>query len=149
MNIEPVEFTLQSHIACIDWIIIALFILITIAISIYYSKRSQKSVSDYFASGQGVPWWILGTSMVATTFAADTPLAMNLKNRCVSIVTTCVVLVGVQNLSGQDWPQWRGLDRRSELVLNELPKCIDYSMPSLLNIERKNFFRSAISFCAI
>ena len=77
MNLEPVEFTLTSPIAMIDWVVIAIFILITVAISIYYSKRSQKSVSDYFASGQGVPWWILGTSMVATTFAADTPLAIS------------------------------------------------------------------------
>lgn len=77
MNLEPVEFTTKSPIALIDWIIITLFLLITIAISIYYSKRSRKSVSDYFASGQGVPWWILGTSMVATTFAADTPLAIS------------------------------------------------------------------------
>jgi SSS family solute:Na+ symporter len=77
MNIEPVEFALKSPIVILDWIVIAIFIFITIAISLYYSKRSQKSVSDYFASGQGVPWWILGTSMVATTFAADTPLAIS------------------------------------------------------------------------
>jgi len=77
MNIEPVEFTATSPIALIDWIVIIVFILITVGISLYYSKRSQKSVSDYFASGQGVPWWILGTSMVATTFAADTPLAIS------------------------------------------------------------------------
>ncbi len=62
MNIEPVEFTLESQIALIDWIIIAIFILITVAISIYYSKRSRKSVSDYFASGQGVAFFFSGTN---------------------------------------------------------------------------------------
>ncbi|MCD6441538.1 MAG: Na+:solute symporter [Candidatus Marinimicrobia bacterium] len=77
MNLEPMEFTTKSPITLIDWIIIISFILIIIAISIYYSKQSRKSVSDYFASGQGMPWWILGTSMVATTFAADTPLAIS------------------------------------------------------------------------
>lgn len=77
MNLEPMEFTTKSPITLIDWIIIISFILITIAISIYYSKQSRKSVSDYFASGQGMPWWILGTSMIATTFAADTPLAIS------------------------------------------------------------------------
>ncbi|HEX9970499.1 MAG TPA: sodium:solute symporter family protein, partial [bacterium] len=46
-------------------------------IGIYFSKRGRKSVSDYFASGRGLPWWLLGTSMVATTFAADTPLAIS------------------------------------------------------------------------
>jgi SSS family solute:Na+ symporter len=77
MNIEPVEFTTSSPIVTLDWLVIAAFILITIAISLFYSRKSQKSVSDYFASGYGVPWWILGTSMVATTFAADTPLAIS------------------------------------------------------------------------
>ncbi|UCE07294.1 MAG: Na+:solute symporter [bacterium] len=77
MNLEPVEFTLKSQLAEIDWFFIILFILFSISIGIYFSKRGRKSVGDYFASGQGVPWWILGTSMVATTFAADTPLAIS------------------------------------------------------------------------
>jgi len=77
MNLEPVEFTLKSQLAGIDWFFIILFILFSISIGIYFSKRGRKSVGDYFASGQGVPWWILGTSMVATTFAADTPLAIS------------------------------------------------------------------------
>ena len=77
MNLEPLEFTLKSHLAGIDWFFIILFILFSISIGIYFSKRGRKSVGDYFASGQGVPWWILGTSMVATTFAADTPLAIS------------------------------------------------------------------------
>ncbi len=76
-NIEPVEFTLRSPIAFIDWLAILIFLLITIALGLYYTKRGTRSVNDYFASGQGVPWWILGTSMVATTFAADTPLAIS------------------------------------------------------------------------
>jgi len=77
MNLEPVEFTLKSQLAAIDWFFIILFILFSISIGVYFSKRGRKSVGDYFASGQGVPWWILGTSMVATTFAADTPLAIS------------------------------------------------------------------------
>ncbi len=77
MNLEPVEFTLKSQLGGIDWFFIILFILFSISIGIYFSKRGRKSVGDYFASGQGVPWWILGTSMVATTFAADTPLAIS------------------------------------------------------------------------
>ena len=77
MDLEPVEFTLKSQLAGIDWFFIILFIVFSISIGIYFSKRGRKSVGDYFASGQGVPWWILGTSMVATTFAADTPLAIS------------------------------------------------------------------------
>jgi len=77
MNIEPMEFSLKSHLSVLDWSFIIAFLLFSISIGIYFSKRGCKSVGDYFASGQGVPWWILGTSMVATTFAADTPLAIS------------------------------------------------------------------------
>ncbi|MBN1350388.1 sodium:proline symporter [candidate division KSB1 bacterium] len=71
------HFVFQSKLATIDWICVIGFIALSIGIGIYFSKRGTRSVGDYFASGQGVPWWILGTSMVATTFAADTPLAIS------------------------------------------------------------------------
>ncbi|MBD3288192.1 sodium:proline symporter, partial [candidate division KSB1 bacterium] len=77
MNIQPVEFTLDKQLLSIDWFFIILFIVFSIGIGIYFSKRGRRSIGDYFASGQGMPWWILGTSMVATTFAADTPLAIS------------------------------------------------------------------------
>jgi Na+/proline symporter len=77
MNPAPLEFNFQSHLEVIDWFFIILYLLVAIAIGIYFSKRGRKSVSDYFASGRGLPWWLLGTSMVATTFAADTPLAIS------------------------------------------------------------------------
>ena len=77
MNPEPVEFSFQTRLAAIDWLSIVLFFIASIVVGLVFSRRGRKSVSDYFASGQGVPWWILGTSMVATTFAADTPLAIS------------------------------------------------------------------------
>ena len=43
---------------------------------IYYSKRAGKNLNEFFVSGRNLPWWMAGTSMVATTFAADTPLAV-------------------------------------------------------------------------
>lgn len=60
----------------LDWIIIALFFAISLAIGFYMSKRAGQSTSDFFLSGRNLPWYIAGTSMVATTFAADTPLAV-------------------------------------------------------------------------
>ena len=75
-SIKLFEFTEKTNVTVLDWLVVAGFIFITILISLFYTRRSRKSVTDYFASGQGVPWWILGTSMVATTFAADTPLAI-------------------------------------------------------------------------
>ena len=63
-------------LANIDWFIIILYFIVSIGISIYMSKRAGKSTGDFFLSGRNLPWYIAGTSMVATTFAADTPLAV-------------------------------------------------------------------------
>jgi SSS family solute:Na+ symporter len=60
----------------IDIVVIAVYFSISIGIALFFSKRSGKSTSDFFLSGRTLPWWIAGTTMVATTFAADTPLAV-------------------------------------------------------------------------
>src|SRR5215813_1815126 len=58
----------------IDWIVIAGYLLINLAIGIYYRRRAGGNTEEFFVSGRNVSWWLAGTSMVATTFAADTPL---------------------------------------------------------------------------
>lgn len=58
----------------LDWAVIALYFLFNIAIGLYYKARAGKNVSEFFLGGRNVPWWLAGTSMVAATFAADTPL---------------------------------------------------------------------------
>jgi len=60
----------------IDWFIIGGYILFSLGVGIYFSRRAGSSTEEYFLSGRTLPWWIVGTSMVATTFAADTPLAI-------------------------------------------------------------------------
>ncbi|MGE5410858.1 MAG: sodium:solute symporter family transporter, partial [Clostridiales bacterium] len=60
----------------IDWIVIALYFLFNLAVALYLRKRATQSMSDFFVSGRNVSWWLAGTSMVATTFAADTPLVV-------------------------------------------------------------------------
>src|SRR5579872_186282 len=60
----------------LDWFWIALYFAANAAIGLYYRARAGKSVDEFFLSGRNVPWWLAGTSMVATTFAADTPLAV-------------------------------------------------------------------------
>ena len=60
----------------LDWVVIVAFFAINLGIGAYYARRGSKSLSEYFLSGRSVPWWLAGTSMVATTFAADTPLAV-------------------------------------------------------------------------
>jgi len=63
-------------LAASDWAAIVGYLLITLFLGLYFRGRSGKSTEDYFVSGRNVSWWLAGTSMVATTFAADTPLAV-------------------------------------------------------------------------
>jgi len=86
---------LVCHLRSLDWAIILGFISLSIFISILLSRRARKSTKDYFKSGEGLPWWLLGTSMVATTFAADTPLAL----------AGMVVTSGI----AQNWYWWCGI----------------------------------------
>src|SRR6202142_1034221 len=58
----------------LDWSAIAAYLAITLLLGLYFRRSSGKSAEDYFVSGRNVSWWLAGTSMVATTFAADTPL---------------------------------------------------------------------------
>ena len=60
----------------LDWLVVAAYFVINLAIGIYYRRKASKSTGDFFVSGREVSWWLAGTSMVATTFAADTPLAV-------------------------------------------------------------------------
>ena len=61
------------ELSFIDWVIIFSFFAIFIVIGLFFTKRSGKNSKEYFLSGRNMPWWLLGTSMVATTFSADTP----------------------------------------------------------------------------
>ncbi|HEX3184204.1 MAG TPA: sodium:solute symporter family protein [Pyrinomonadaceae bacterium] len=63
-------------LSLLDWSVIAAYFLFNLGIGIYYARRATGSTSEFFLSGRNVPWWLAGTSMVATTFAADTPLAV-------------------------------------------------------------------------
>ncbi len=58
----------------LDWAIVITFFGFSLAVGLWVARRSSGNSSDFFLSGRHQPWWLLGTSMVATTFAADTPL---------------------------------------------------------------------------
>jgi len=60
-------------LSTLDFLLIITFFAITLFIGIYVSKQSGKSSAEYFLSGRSMPWWLLGVSMVATTFSTDTP----------------------------------------------------------------------------
>lgn len=79
----------------LDWLVVAGYFLINFLIGLWYRKRATGSADEYFVGGRNVSWWLAGTSMVATTFAADTPLA----------VTGMVASFGIAG----NWLWWNGL----------------------------------------
>ena len=77
-----------------DWLIVALYFIASAGIALIYTRRASQSLDEYFVSGRALPWWLAGTSMVATTFAADTPL----------VVAGLVAKYGVAG----NWLWWNG-----------------------------------------
>ena len=82
------------RLAASDWIIIALYFVVSAGIALVFTRRASESLEEYFISGRQLPWWLAGTSMVATTFAADTPL----------VVAGLVARYGVAG----NWLWWNG-----------------------------------------
>ncbi len=70
---QPEQFMTLTPL---DWAVIAGYLLLMLALGIYFRRRSSRNTEEYFVSGRQVAWWLAGTSMVATTFAADTPLVV-------------------------------------------------------------------------
>src|SRR5215211_1210600 len=63
-------------LSAIDWLIVVAYFGLSAGIGLLYTKRGGESLEEYFISGRKVSWWLAGASMVATTFAADTPLVV-------------------------------------------------------------------------
>src|SRR5215210_5654849 len=82
------------HLVFSDWLIIALYFVVSAAIGLAYTRKASQSLDEYFVSGRALPWWLAGTSMVATTFSADTPL----------VVAGLVARYGVAG----NWLWWNG-----------------------------------------
>ena len=80
------------HVTTLDWIIVAVSIVISFVPAILLARRAGSSTAEFFASGRAAPWWLIGTSMVATTFSTDTP----------NLVTNLVRERGVAN----NWQWW-------------------------------------------
>ena len=64
------------HLQFLDFAVVAIFFVVIFSVAFYYSKKAGKDRNNFFLSGRNMPWYIAGTAMVATTFAADTPLAV-------------------------------------------------------------------------
>jgi Na+/proline symporter len=61
-------------LSSLDWAIVVSYMVVSLFIGVYFTKRASSSMSEFFLSGRNLPWWLAGTSMVATTFSSDTPL---------------------------------------------------------------------------
>ena len=57
----------------LDWLVVAISLIVCFLPAVFYMRRARASTAEYFTSGQSAPWWLVGTSMVATTFSTDTP----------------------------------------------------------------------------
>lgn len=66
--------TLKLNLSGIDYAFVGLYFVFVITVGIVMKRRAGKSRKSFFLSGQNLPWWLLGTSMVATTFSLQTPL---------------------------------------------------------------------------
>src|SRR5688500_10366396 len=80
------------QLVAIDWAIMIAFLVLSLAIGLAASRRASTSYAEFFLSGRSMPWWLLGVSMVATTFSTDTP----------NLVTDLVRNNGV----GGNWVWW-------------------------------------------
>ncbi len=65
---------MQLHF--IDWLILAAYVVFAIGIGLRFARRAGTDINEFFLTGRSLPWWLAGTSIVATTFAADTPLVI-------------------------------------------------------------------------
>ena len=61
------------QLTSLDWIVIAICLAAAFAPALVFARRASTGTAEFFASGRSAPWWLIGTSMVATTFSTDTP----------------------------------------------------------------------------
>ena len=80
------------QLATLDWWVLALYGVTILSVGLAFARRAGRGTEEYFLAGRSMPWWLIGTSMVATTFSADTP----------NLVTDLVRTGGVS----QNWVWW-------------------------------------------
>jgi solute:Na+ symporter, SSS family len=64
---------LTTHLTALDWAIVLASIAVSFVPALLLARRAGTSTAEFFTSGRAAPWWLIGTSMVATTFSTDTP----------------------------------------------------------------------------
>ena len=64
------------NLELLDWIVICIYLFISLFIGVFLVKHKNVNITDFFVAGRSLPWWLLGTSIAATWFATDAPLAV-------------------------------------------------------------------------
>ncbi|HCK60841.1 MAG TPA: Na+:solute symporter, partial [Gemmatimonadetes bacterium] len=80
------------QLTTLDWTVISVYGVVAVSIGVWFARRAGSKSDEFFLGGRSMPWWLLGTSMVATTFSTDTP----------NLVTDLVRTGGVS----QNWVWW-------------------------------------------
>ncbi len=80
------------RLTTLDWVVFASYAVVAVSVGLYFARRAGRESGEFFLGGRSMPWWLLGTSMVATTFSTDTP----------NLVTDLVRSQGVS----QNWLWW-------------------------------------------
>ena len=127
----------------IDWAIVLIYLIATMALGIYLSRKASGGLVDFFVSGRSLPWWLAGTSMAATTFSIDTPLYI-------------AGVVGKRGIAG-NWEWWSfgiahlvliyvfaRLWRRSEIVTDAELTEMRYSGPMAATLRGTKAFLFAV-----
>ncbi|HYO47345.1 MAG TPA: sodium:proline symporter, partial [Gemmatimonadota bacterium] len=63
-----------SQLHWLDWAVLAAYFALSLGVGLWFVRRASSSTAEFFVSGRDLPWWLAGTSMVATSFSVDTPL---------------------------------------------------------------------------
>ncbi len=87
--IDAATKTGGSFLVNIDWVVIGIFFAIVLGIGIAASRSAGKNTKEFFLGGRGMPWWLLGVSMVACTFSCDTPNLVTGMVRGGGVVSNC------------------------------------------------------------
>jgi len=106
-----------------DWFIIVCFFAVTLGIGLYFSRRAVSSLSDYFVAGRKMTWWVAGTSIVATSFAADTPLVISGWMRTIGLERNWFWWGGIMGMMLCTFfyaRMWRRSNILTDVELNEL-----------------------------
>ena len=111
------------NLETLDWIVIGIYLAISFGIGIWVSKKQTNNIEDFLLAGRSLPWWLLGTSIAATWFATDAPLAITALVRSQGIYANWLwwyLGIGIMMMVFFYAKQWRRADIITDVEYLEL-----------------------------